>query len=156
MALNGIISTDNYYFLLKGFSISLLFVFPFPLFTILFLVVFSFCFLFSTFSFLFVATFLLPFISNLFLIQRKNSDKPKYLFRTNHLKKELNKYKQLERGRRQECIFSLDLWNHYSKAILREVDTLAEFILGGHSINDTQYPVDAMSISDTKRNGMNK
>lgn len=74
----------------------------------------------------------------------------------NHLKKELNKYKQVERGRRQECIFLLDLWNHYSKAIPREVDTLAEFILGGHSINDTRYPVDAMSISGTERNGMNK
>ena len=45
-----------------------------------------------------------------------------------------SEYTQIEKGVQQECVFSPDLFNLYSEMILRELEDLSGFLIGGNNI----------------------
>lgn len=53
-------------------------------------------------------------------------------------------------GVRQGHIFSLDLFNVYNESIIRELDTLSEFMISGHNLN-ISYANDTVLMVDTER-----
>lgn len=48
-------------------------------------------------------------------------------------------------------VFSLDLFNFFSEAILREAQVLPGLIIGGHYLINISYANDTESMADTER-----
>ena len=59
---------------------------------------------------------------------------------------ELSEFTQIQRGVRQ---VSPDLFNLYSEMILRELEGLQGFVVGGHNMNNLRYADDTALISDS-------
>ena len=62
---------------------------------------------------------------------------------------ELSGFTQIRRGVRQGCVFSPDFFNLYSKLILKELEGMQGFVIGGHSMNDLRYADDTVLISES-------
>ena len=62
---------------------------------------------------------------------------------------ELSEFTQIQRGVRQGCAFSPDLFNLYSEMILRELEGLQGFVVGGHNMNNLRYADDTALTSDS-------
>lgn len=52
---------------------------------------------------------------------------------------------------RQGCVFSPDLFNRYSEAIVRELEVVPGFVIGGHNLNSIRYADVTVLIADTER-----
>lgn len=52
---------------------------------------------------------------------------------------ELNKEAKIEQVFREACVYSLGLFDLYNKPILRELQIVTRFIIGGHDFNDIRY-----------------
>ena len=63
---------------------------------------------------------------------------------------DLSEYTRIERGVRQGCVFSPDLFNLYSEMILRELEDLPGLVVGGHNINNIRYADDTVLIADSE------
>ena len=63
---------------------------------------------------------------------------------------ELSKCVPIERGVRQGCVMSLDMFNLYSEFIFRGIDELPEIIVGGKSINNLRCADDTALTADSK------
>lgn len=57
---------------------------------------------------------------------------------------------QIKRGVRQGCVFSPDLFNLYSERIMREIDSVEGFVIGGHNLNNIRFADDAVLIAATR------
>lgn len=64
---------------------------------------------------------------------------------------ELSRYKQIERGIRQGCTFSPDLFNLYIKHMMRDLGTLPGLINGGSNLNNIRYGDETILIAGTER-----
>lgn len=51
---------------------------------------------------------------------------------------------------KQGCVFSLDLFNLYKEAVLRELEVLLRFVIGGHNLNNIRYVDDIVLIADAE------
>ena len=63
---------------------------------------------------------------------------------------ELSDYIKIERGDRQGCVFSPDLFNLYSEMILKELEGLPGFSIGGHNINNLRYADDTVLLAESE------
>ncbi|XP_042883267.1 uncharacterized protein LOC122260182 [Penaeus japonicus] len=63
-----------------------------------------------------------------------------------------SKYTPICRGVRQGCVLSPDLFNLYSEMILRQLEDMPGFILGGHNINNLRYADDTVLIAESRDN----
>lgn len=59
--------------------------------------------------------------------------------------------KQKESDVKQGCVVSSDLFNFYIEVILREVEILPGFIIGGYNLNNSRYANDIVLMEDTER-----
>lgn len=66
-----------------------------------------------------------------------------YWEQTIQIENKFKEYTKIERTERQDCVFSLDVFNRYSEMILREQENLPAFIIGRHNLNNTRYTDDA-------------
>lgn len=57
----------------------------------------------------------------------------------------------IERGIRQRCIFSPDLFNQYSEAVLSEWEILPGFIIGRHNLNKRKYEDETVLIETQRK-----
>lgn len=60
-------------------------------------------------------------------------------------------YKNIERGIRQGCVFSPDLFNLYSETILRELEILSGFIIDGHNLDNIRHSDDTVLIAEMEK-----
>ncbi|XP_037794114.1 uncharacterized protein LOC119589587 [Penaeus monodon] len=63
---------------------------------------------------------------------------------------ELGEFTEIRRGVRQGCVFSPYLFNLYSELILRELEGLQGFVIGGHNMNNIRYADDTVLISESE------
>ena len=63
---------------------------------------------------------------------------------------ELSEWTKIERGVRQGCVLSPDLFSLYSEIILREVEDLHGVLVNGVNINNIRYADDTVLISETE------
>jgi len=62
---------------------------------------------------------------------------------------ECSEYTQIERGVRQGCVMSPDLFNYYSELILRELDKERGLGVGGRNITNIRYADDTVLIAES-------
>ena len=62
---------------------------------------------------------------------------------------ELTDTVDIRRGVRQGCVLSPDLFSLYSEVILREIEMVDGFNVGGHNINNIRYADDTVLIADS-------
>ena len=67
----------------------------------------------------------------------------------------LSEYVNIERGVRQGCIMSPDLFSLYTEMIMRHIKDLKGFNIGGVNINNLRYADDTVLIADTEENLQN-
>ena len=64
---------------------------------------------------------------------------------------ETSEYVKIERGVRQGCVLSPDLFNLYSEKIFMELDDQQGFIVGGYNFNNARYADDAVLVAGSER-----
>ena len=62
---------------------------------------------------------------------------------------ELTEFVDINRGVRQECVLSPDLFALYGEIILRAIETMDGFSLGGRNINNVRYADDTVLVADS-------
>ena len=67
------------------------------------------------------------------------------------IRNELSDHTKIERGARQGCVFSPDLFNLYSEIIMRELDGQKGFVVGGHNINNLRYADDTVLLAESEK-----
>ena len=63
---------------------------------------------------------------------------------------DISAYTDIERGVRQGCIFSPDVFNPYSEVILRDLEPMQGFTVGGHNINNLRYADDTILFAKSE------
>lgn len=63
---------------------------------------------------------------------------------------ELSHYTKIECGVRKGCVFSPDLFNLYREMILRELNELSGFIVGGKNISNLRYVNYTALVADSE------
>jgi len=63
-----------------------------------------------------------------------------------------NEYTKTERGVRQGCVLSPDLFNLYSERILRELEDVEGLKIGGQNLNNLRYADDTVLIAESEEN----
>ena len=62
---------------------------------------------------------------------------------------ELTDMVEIKRGVRQGCVLSPDLFTLYSEVIMREIDTVEGFSVGGRNLNNVRYADDTVIVADS-------
>ena len=62
---------------------------------------------------------------------------------------ECSSYTKNERGVRQGCVMSPDLFNYYSELILRELDKRKGLRVGGHNVTNIRYADDTVLLAES-------
>ena len=60
---------------------------------------------------------------------------------------ELTELMEIKRGVRQGCVLSPDLFILYGEVIMREIDMMDGFSLGGRNLNNVRYANDTVLIA---------
>lgn len=63
---------------------------------------------------------------------------------------ELSEWMKIERGVRQGCVLSPDLFSLYGEIILREIKDIPGIAVNGHNVNNIRYADDTVLISETE------
>jgi len=64
----------------------------------------------------------------------------------------VSEYVKVERGVRQGCVISPELFNVYSERVMQELQEGKGCVVGGHNINNLRYADDAVLISNSVEN----
>ena len=62
----------------------------------------------------------------------------------------MSKFTTIERGARQGCVFSPDMFNWYGETILRCIEGMPGISIGGYNLNNLRYADDTVLISDSQ------
>jgi len=63
--------------------------------------------------------------------------------------RDCSEYTNIERGVRQRCVMSPDLFNYYSELILRELEQENGLKVGGQNIANIRYADDTVLLAET-------
>ena len=64
---------------------------------------------------------------------------------------ELNYFQKIERGVRQGCVLSPDLFSLYSETIMQHVENIQGILVGGYNVNNTRYADDTILMVEDKK-----